>query len=152
MFRRHPLLTVATVAYLGVVGVVTLSPAPPNPDSLLWRVVGLFDRFPATRWLDFPTVEFLANVAMFVPLGVFALLLLGRGRWWLAILFGIALTLAIEAVQQVLPTRVSDPRDLIANSIGAAVGVLVALVATAAKARRIRAERVALPARSYSSS
>ena len=143
MFRRHPILTVVTVAYLGLVGVLTLSPMPSyGRDSIIWRIVKVFERFPETRWLDFPTVEFLANVAMFVPLGLFLVLLLGRGRWWLAILFGFALTMAIELVQQVLPSRVSDPRDLVANSIGATLGVLVALVMTAAKARRLKAQRV----------
>jgi glycopeptide antibiotics resistance protein len=138
MFRRHPLLTVVTIAYLGVVAVATLAPAPPNRDSILWRAVEVFERFAITRWLDFATVEFLANVAMFVPIGVFLVLLFGRGRWWLAILLGVALTIAIEAAQQLLPTRVSDPRDLVANSIGATVGVLVALVLTIRPARRER--------------
>ena len=142
MFRRHPILTVVTVAYLGLVGVLTLAPMPEHGrDSIIWRLVKIFERYPMTLWLDFATVEFLANVAMFVPLGVFFVLLLGRGRWWLAILFGFVLTIAIELVQQVLPSRVSDPRDLVANSIGATLGVLVALVVTAAKARRLKAHR-----------
>ncbi len=129
MFRRHPILTLVTVAYLGVVAGLTLSPMPENGrDSIIWRLVKLFERFPETLWLDFTTVEFLANVAMFVPLGLFLVLLLGRGRWWLAILFGVGLTITIEFVQQFLPSRVSDPRDLVANSIGVTLGVLVALV------------------------
>ena len=138
MFRRHPLLTVVTLAYLGVVGFVTLEPMPTQGrESIIWRIVEVFDRFTATRWLDYWTVEFLANVAMFVPLGLFLLLLLGRGRWWLAILLGVGLTIAIELVQQSLPSRVSDLRDVVANSLGAAIGVLFALVLTAAKARRL---------------
>ena len=142
MFRRHPLLTVVTLAYLGLVGFVTLAPMPESGrDSIIWRIVDVFDRFAATRWLDYWTVEFLANVAMFVPLGLFLVLLLGRGRWWLAILLGFALTVVIEVVQQSLPTRVSDLRDIVANSVGAAIGVLLALVLTAAKARRLRAQR-----------
>jgi glycopeptide antibiotics resistance protein len=142
MFRRHPILTLVTAAYLGVVAGLTLTPMPQNGrDSILWRFVKFFERFPQTRWLDFPTVEFLANVAMFLPLGLFLLLLLGRGRWWLAILFGVGLTVTIEFVQQFLPSRVSDPRDLAANSIGVTLGVLAALVVTAAKARRLRAQR-----------
>jgi glycopeptide antibiotics resistance protein len=139
MFRRHPLLTVVTVVYLGLVGVVTLGPVPSNGRSSVVSVlVRLFDRFEATRWLDFGTVEFLLNVAMFAPLGLFLVLLLGRRAWWWAILFGVALTFAIEFVQQALPNRVSDPRDLVANSIGTVLGVLAALVVTAPAARRAR--------------
>ena len=146
MFRRHPILTVVTLAYLGVVGVLTLSPMPVNGrDSIIWRIVEIFQRYSMTRWLDFETVEFLANVAMFVPLGLFFVLLLVRGRWWLAILFGLALTVGIEFAQQFLPSRVPDSRDLVANAIGATLGVLVALVMTAAKARRLRAAQRSRP-------
>ena len=153
MFRRHPILTVVTVAYLVLVGVLTLSPMPQyGRESVLWRLVTIFDQYAATRWLDFATVEFLANVAMFVPLGLFFVLLFGRGRWWLAILFGLALTVAIEFAQQFLPSRVPDPRDLVANSIGATLGVLVALVMTAAKARRLKGQRSLVAPARYSSS
>ena len=132
MFRRHPLLTVLTVAYLALVGLVTLGPVPATGrSSFVEVIVRVFQRFEATRWLDFDVVEFLLNVAMFVPLGLFLVLLLGRRAWWVAILFGVGLTLVIEFVQQSLPSRVSDPRDLVANSVGAVVGVLFALVVTA---------------------
>jgi glycopeptide antibiotics resistance protein len=141
MFRRHPLLTVATFGYLALIGVVTLGPVPSDGrSSLVHALVRLFDRFEATRWLDFLMVEFLLNIAMFMPLGLLLVLLLGRHRWWLAILSGIGLTFAIEFLQQALPDRVSDPRDLLANSLGSALGVLATLVVTAAKARRVAAE------------
>jgi hypothetical protein len=88
--------------------------------------------------ITFNLLEFSANVALFVPFGVFFVLLLGRRRWWLAILLGVAATCAIEFGQQFIPNRVSDPRDLLANSIGSIIGTLLALVLTAAKARRLR--------------
>lgn len=132
MFRRHPVLSVVTLAYLGLVIVLTLGPVSGNRrDSIIWRLVDLFDRFPGTRWLDFGTVEFLANVALFVPIGLLLVLLLERRRWWLAILVGVVLTVAIEFVQQFLPSRVSDPRDLVANAIGTTLGVLLAVPITA---------------------
>ena len=153
MFRRHPVLSVVTLAYLALVGVLTLSPVPTDGrDSIIWRIVEIFDWFPVTRWLDFATVEFLANVAMFMPLGLFFVLLLGRRRWWLAIMFGVALTIAIEFVQLALPSRVSDPRDLVANALGTTLGVLVALVVTAAKARRLKRQRSLIAPARYSSS
>jgi glycopeptide antibiotics resistance protein len=142
MFRRHPLLTVATLAYLAIVGFVTLGPVPTNGRSTFVELlVRVFQRFEPTRWLDFDAVELLLNVAMFVPLGLFLVLLLGRRAWWIGILFGVALTVVIEFVQQSLPSRVSDPRDLVANSVGAVLGVLLALILTAGKARRARLAR-----------
>ncbi len=82
------------------------------------------------------------NVLMFVPVGLFFLLLVGRRQWWAAVLLGVALTVGIEVVQLFLPDRVSDLRDIVANSVGAFVGVMAALVVTwPAAARRARAER-----------
>lgn len=67
---------------------------------------------------------------MFIPIGVFFVLLMGRQWWFAAMLAGIGLTFTIEFVQLFLPTRVPDVRDLIANSFGSCVGVVVALILT----------------------
>jgi glycopeptide antibiotics resistance protein len=145
MFRHHPILTVVTFVYLGVVGWITLGPQPfdEGSDSFVWGLLALFGRFSFTEWITYSTLEFWSNVAMFVPVGLFFLLLLGRRRWWLAIVLGVALTCGIEFVQQFLPDRVSDPRDILANSVGALVGVVVALVVTwPAAVRRARERRL----------
>lgn len=139
MFLRHPLLSIATFAYLGVVGLITLTPqSGREEDSILWWFAEFFDRHPSTEWITYNGLEFTANVIMFLPFGVFFVLLLGRRQWWLAIVLGVALTVSIEFAQQYIPNRVSDPRDILSNSIGATVGTLVALMLTAAKARRLR--------------
>lgn len=139
MFARHPFLSVVTVAYLALVGWLTLTPqSEDSPDGLLWQVALFFDRHAATEWITFNLLEFTANIAMFVPFGLLFVLLLGRRRWWLAILLGVALTIGIEFAQQFIPNRVSDPRDILSNSMGATIGTLLALALTAAKARRIR--------------
>ena len=140
MFARHPFLSLATFAYLALLAWATLTPqSAPATTNLLWRLARFFARFEATQWLSFSTIEFLANIALFVPMGLFFVLLLGRGRWWLAILIGIATTVLIEYTQQFIGGRVSDPRDLVSNSIGAVVGTVLALILTASKARRLRA-------------
>jgi glycopeptide antibiotics resistance protein len=144
MFRHHPVLSVVTFLYLGVVGFITLGPQPldEGTDSLVWRLLRFFGRFESLQWLTYSVLEFLANVAMFVPVGLFFLLLLGRRRWWFAIVLGIVLTCGIEFAQMFLPSRVSDPRDIVANSVGAFIGVIVALVVTwPAAIRRAREQR-----------
>jgi len=139
MFLRHPILSLATFAYLALVGWLTLSPVSgTNQFGFLWDLADFFERHRSTEWITFNVIEFTANIAMFVPIGLFFVLLLGRRQWWLAILLGVILTLGIELAQQNIANRVSDPRDLVANSIGAVIGTLLALVLTAAKARRIR--------------
>ena len=145
MFRHHPVLSVVTFLYLGVVGFITLGPQPldEGTDSLVWRLLAFFSRFDALSWVTYATLEFWANVAMFVPVGLFFVLLLGRRRWWVAVVAGVALTCAIEFAQMFLPDRVSDPRDIVANSVGAFVGVIVALIVTwPAAVRRARERRL----------
>lgn len=144
MFRQHPVLSVVTFAYLGVVAWVTLGPWPldEGSTSLVWRMLRFFSRYDATSWVSYSMLEFWMNVAMFVPVGLFFLLLLGRRRWWLAVLLGAALTCGIEFAQQYIPGRVSDPRDVLANSAGAFAGVVTALIVTwPAAIRRARTRR-----------
>jgi VanZ family protein len=54
---------------------------------------------------------------------------------------GIALTSAIETAQRSIPGRVSDPRDVVANSLGTVVGVALALVLTLPGTLRRRRRR-----------
>jgi len=144
MFRQHPFLTVVTFLYLGVVGLLTLGPQPldEGTDSIVWKILGFFTRYPSLH-ITYSTLEFLANVAMFVPVGLFFLLLLGRRRWWLAIVLGVALTCSIEFAQIFIPGRVSDYRDVVSNSMGATAGVILALLLTwPAAIRRSRERRM----------
>jgi glycopeptide antibiotics resistance protein len=140
MFRRHPILSLATLAYLGVVGWLTLGPQRVNAhDTIVLRILAILKSHDATTWVTYAGLEFASNVLMFLPIGVFFVLLFGRRRWWLAVLMAVALTCAIETTQLFLPSRVSDIRDIVANSAGGLIGVLLALVITAPKARRARA-------------
>jgi glycopeptide antibiotics resistance protein len=132
MFHRHPFLSLVTGGYLVFVAWLTLTPEPIGPDQqqFIQRVLdGLHQRGYAET-LDYSQLEFLANVALFVPIGVFLLLLFGAGGWWLAAIGSFAMTAAIETIQQQIPGRVSDDRDLLANGIGALIGIAIALVLT----------------------
>ncbi|WP_343925466.1 VanZ family protein [Rhodoglobus aureus] len=127
-------MSAATFAYLAVVAWLTLSPqAPDQRDGPLWQLALFLDRFSATQWLTFNDLEFVANIALFVPLGLFFVLLVGKRQWWLALALAIGLTAGIEWVQQFIPSRVSDPRDILSNSLGAAIGVVITLSVAAAR-------------------
>jgi glycopeptide antibiotics resistance protein len=115
MILRHPLLGTATALYLGLVAWITLSPEPYDSriDGFLFRALGVLHRHDGTAWITYASVEGAANVAMFVPVGVF------------------------------LPTRVSDVRDLVHNGLGALIGVVVVLILTArSENARRRAQRL----------
>ena len=126
--NRRPLRFIA-VAYAAVVLWVTVGPAPwhtrghelgggiLNPES--WTTTATW----TTGYLS----EMAFNVAMFVPVGLLAALLIPRRRWPLALLAGVAFTTVIELVQMPELDRISDPRDLVMNTSGAMLGVLVVL-------------------------
>ena len=147
MLHRHPFLALLTLLYLGFVGVVTLTPGSGTPDyyDLARRVLARLQRYPdldpLTSRLSIERIEFLANVGLFVPLGVFLLLLVGSRFWWVALAAGIVLTSMIESVQREIPGRVSDPRDVAANSIGMFLGIALAMVLTLPATLRRRRER-----------
>jgi glycopeptide antibiotics resistance protein len=140
MFRRHPVLSTLTLVYLAIVGWVTLGPQPFDEHSGGWiyRLLEFFRAHAVTDWITYGRLEFLSNVAMFLPIGLFFLLLFGRRQWWLAIIIGFIMTVGIEAAQLYIPGRVSDMRDVISNTTGAVVGVVFGLIVTAPKARRLR--------------
>ena len=84
-------------------------------------------------------VEFVANVALFVPIGIaFGLAL--PTRWWLAMLLsGPVLSAAIEVAQrELLSERYASVADVVANTVGATLGVGVALAVRASVAYRDR--------------
>jgi glycopeptide antibiotics resistance protein len=132
--NRRPLRFVA-LAYAAVVLWVTVGPAPwrtsgnqveggiLNPDA--WTA-------PVT-WTTGYLSEMAFNVALFVPVGLLAALLIPRRRWPLALFAGLGFTTLIELVQVPEPDRISDPRDLVMNTGGAVLGVLLVLVARAVR-------------------
>lgn len=130
-----------TLLYLIGVAFITLGPQPQiaSKNGIVMQVLRVLWEHPATDWVTYNGVEFTANIAMFVPIGLFFLLLFGRGRWWVAMGIPFLMTLSIETAQIWIPGRVSDIRDVISNTIGAVVGVLIGLAVTAPRARRERA-------------
>ena len=147
MLHRHPFLSLLTLLYVGFIGLVTLTPAEDQPDyqsiaaRLLARLQQYPDLHPLSSRLSIERIEFLANIGLFVPFGVFLLLLVGTRLWPVALAAGIVLTSMIEQVQKSVPGRVSDPRDVAANSIGMFLGVVLAVALTLPAALRRRRER-----------
>lgn len=78
-------------------------------------------------WFGYGQVEWLSNVVMFVPGGLLFTWLLRPARTWLVPLGGLACTLAIETTQHFMPGRTSSPLDVLANTLGCAIGWVLAL-------------------------
>lgn len=76
----------------------------------------------------FNVLEFTANIALFMPVGLLLPVALGALRPRHAVLtvaVGFVLSGAIEFSQRFIAGRVSDPRDLISNTLGTALGILL---------------------------
>lgn len=87
-------------------------------------------------WFTFDVAERLANVLLFVPVGVLAYLILPRSTWPVALLVGPAISVAIELTQRfVLTDRASTMWDVVANTAGSFIGVAIAAACTLAHAR-----------------
>lgn len=92
--------------------------------------------------LDFSRLEVLANIVVFIPVGILAFVLLPRRVWMLSLLVGPLLSLAIEAAQRIaLPHRTATLTDVIANSSGATAGVVFAVLCTLVLAVRATPRR-----------
>lgn len=92
--------------------------------------------------LDFTRLEVIANVLVFVPIGILAFILVPRRTWPLAIVLGPALSLSIEGVQRfMLPHRAATLTDVVANSGGALIGVTLAIAGTLLFAPRFSQQR-----------
>jgi len=115
---------VVLVVYLALVARVTLWPqaAPDDVFDYVREVTGWLTRHHVP--IGYDVVEAASNVVMFVPFGVLVGLLVRRR--WLVVVLGCGLSVAIETCQALfLPTRVADPRDVVMNTLGALVGVLL---------------------------
>lgn len=149
MTGRRILATVLWVVVTAAILLVTLGPVRQRlvGSEATYGVLSPSEWLDPATWSSGTAFEFTLNLIMFVPWGVLAVLALGARRWWLAAFLGIALTLAIE-IAQIPSPRISDPRDLVANSIGALFGIMIGMLALApgAIARRQRTARLRLAA------
>jgi VanZ family protein len=96
----------------------------------LLGVLGSWGVSPEVRY---PLVESAGNAFMFMPLGALWIAWVRRPRWWSvvgAMAIAVAVSIVAELVQgRYLPDRTFDPRDMVANTVGAGMGAAIALLA-----------------------
>ena len=119
---RRPWVIGCLVAYTVVVAVVVLTPVS---YSGIVNGIGNWMR-EDLRITSFGSgwIEFSANIAMFLPLGFF-LTLFFRHPWYGTIL-ALVLSAGVEIAQIVIPDRVASVRDVVSNTLGAAIGAFLA--------------------------
>ena len=68
-------------------------------------------------------VEVVANLVLFIPLGIYLGLLAPRWPWWVAAVTIAGASVALEVTQYVLAVGRSDTTDVIVNTVGGLVGL-----------------------------
>ena len=124
----------ALVCCLGVVLLATMWPTPLDQDygAAVDKFLAVLHRNGIPMWFGYNKLEFSANILMFLPLGFLIALLLPAKTWWLSLLICPAISIGIELTQSVaLSARFATITDVIANSTGALVGILLAVVVRA---------------------
>ncbi|PWC05206.1 VanZ family protein [Agromyces badenianii] len=139
--NRRPLGLVAA-AYATAVLWATIGPAPwrTSGHQLDGGILNPAAWTAPVTWTTGYLAEIAFNVAIFVPVGMLAALLISRRRWPLAMLAGFGFTAVIELVQVPEPERISDPRDLVMNTAGAVLGVVIVMVARGVRRAGLVAE------------
>jgi glycopeptide antibiotics resistance protein len=115
--------------YALFVACVVFSPRPVDHSSRggLLRLISALHDLGLPQAIGYAEIEFLANVAMFVPLGLLLGLTIGARWWWLALLICVAGSMSIETLQLAfLPGRFATFDDIMANSLGGAAGTIAA--------------------------
>ncbi|WP_237233103.1 VanZ family protein [Rothia nasisuis] len=137
-------LGVITVLYLLAVAFIVFWPSHVDAGAsgqTLTRILAAGHRdgwLPA--WFGYAQVEWLSNIAMFIPGGLLFTLLLRPVHLWLIPAGGLVATCAIEATQHFMPERTSSLADVLANFLGCVIGWVfaLALLKTALKPKNSR--------------
>jgi glycopeptide antibiotics resistance protein len=127
--RRSGLPWLAIGAVIAVVVVIVLLVWPTQVDGALVALIeAIYSLFGTGSWKGtIRLAQFLANVALFVPLAL--IVGVATRRWWLGLVIGIATSVGSEFVQRALPGRDASLEDVLANSLGSAIGAVLALAA-----------------------
>ncbi|MFD4959663.1 VanZ family protein [Microbacterium sp. NPDC058389] len=128
---RHAIILLMALGYGVFLAFMVFWPSPIDEpiQGLLERAISELHERGVPGFIDYDFIESFSNVLLFIPVG-FLFALMVPLRWWpVALLLGPALSVGIELIQRyLLDARVSTVDDVIANSIGATIGVLLAVV------------------------
>ncbi len=118
-------------AYLLALGLIALWPVPVDQGAsdFLTQTLRQLHRWGVPPWVDYSTVELASNVILFLPLGALVTRILGARLWWGGVAVGFLLSILVELAQLAfLPARFPSVLDVAANTFGALVGALSALL------------------------
>ena len=130
MKRTRQLLQGLLIVYLLGLTLTTLWPSPVDGGGFSKRVVSEILRFcqrtPGLHFVHYSELEAFGNVLLYLPLGIFLVVLFPKIKLWVAILIPTAVSLCSEGLQSIfLPARYATLEDVYHNTIGGCLGVLI---------------------------
>jgi hypothetical protein len=132
--RLRAFAVLIAFAYAAALALIAFWPTPVDKpiEGPIRHAIAWFQAHGA-GFVTYPLVESMANVALFVPVGLLLVFILGARRWWLAVGIGAALSIAIELGQHFfLSARFSTINDVFANTAGTITGTAIGLLVLAA--------------------
>ena len=139
---RKPLIIALFAVYLAVLVYVVLFKAQPDVSALQFRSLNLI---PFTQMISVRGrfgFDFVMNVLVFAPFGVYMTMLWSKRSILLRLLPIFAVSLLFEILQYIFALGASDINDLISNTLGGLLGI--GAYALAKKMFKEKTERVCL--------
>lgn len=90
----------------------------------------------------FHVTEVLENIAIFAPLGIYLCMLKHEPRFFIKMMFILGTSLALEVLQYIFAIGRSDITDLLTNTCGGILGIVIYLVLAKLFRSRNRANKV----------
>jgi glycopeptide antibiotics resistance protein len=128
---RKPLALTALLSYLIVLVGTTLWPKPVDGEGLLAKITSEVLIFTSNiswlNWIQYNELEAIANVLLYIPLGIFLVVFAQRTRTWVLVLIPVLVSLLAEGSQRLfLPDRYATINDVAYNALGGLIGILIA--------------------------
>jgi glycopeptide antibiotics resistance protein len=128
---RKPLALIALVSYLIVLITTSLWPKPVDGEGLLATITREVLRFTSSydslKWIQYNQLEAIANVLLYVPLGIFLVMFWPKAKIWLLALIPALISLLVEGSQRLfLPDRYATLNDVLSNALGGVLGIVIA--------------------------
>ncbi|KAA0977921.1 VanZ family protein [Paeniglutamicibacter gangotriensis] len=124
MTKPHVRVAVGVAAlYLAALMAIAFWPTPVDRpmSGNLTTVITWLQTHGMPGFIGYNTIEFAANIVLFMPLGYLAGV--WSRTWWLPVAVGLGASVLIELGQAIfLPERFSSVFDVVANTLGAGAG------------------------------
>lgn len=121
----------AAAVYAVFMALTAFWPTPVDRDAhaTIQHILWVLHKYGMPHAINYSVVEFTANIALFLPVGLLVVIYLGIDRWWLGFVIGFAASCAIELGQLLfLAQRFPSVADVVANTTGAILGTVLALI------------------------